>query len=65
MSLNGMHSGMPSFAAICLAIHQPGFWSCGASTTGWRSATQPRRPQPDTSSSCRSRNVTSGSTTSA
>ena len=65
MSLNGMHSAMPSLFASCFAIHQPGFCSCGAATTGCRSDVQPVRPKPTSSSSWRSRNVTPGSTTSA
>ena len=60
MSLNGMHSAMPSLSASCLAIHQPGFWSCGGGTTGCRSDVQPMRPKPISSSSWRSRKVVSG-----
>ncbi len=48
---------MPSLSASCLAIHHPGFCSCGAATTGWRSDVQPVRPKPTSSSSWRSRNV--------
>ncbi len=44
MSLKGMLAPMPSFSASCLAIHQAGFWSCGAATTGWRNDVQPVRP---------------------
>ena len=51
MSLNGMQSPMPSLSASCLAIHQPGFCSCGDAITGWRSDVQPTRPKPVSSSS--------------